>query len=105
MIDVGPSSGLVRRKKTRNILSKLFGVGGGFGLINWSAQVDDEPKGKKEKEAKVGCVESFFVRTLGIVSVLFLAKGSVGDFGEKKDGNFSKFHAAATRHHLEPGVT
>ena len=61
MIDVGPSSGLVRRKKTRNILSKLFGVGGGFGLINWSAQVDDEPKGKKEKEAKVGCVESFFL--------------------------------------------
>ena len=55
MIDVGPSSGLVRRKKTRNILSKLFGVGGGFGLINWSAQVDDEVK-KKKKE--VGCVES-----------------------------------------------
>ena len=61
MIDVGPSSGLVRRKKTRNILSKLFGVGGGFGLINWSAQVDDEPKGKKEKEAVVGCVEIFFL--------------------------------------------
>ena len=54
MIDIGPSSGPDRlRIKTRNILSKLFGVGGGFGLINWSAQVDDEVK-KKE----VGCVES-----------------------------------------------
>ena len=30
-------------------MSKLFGVGGGFGLINWSAQVDDEVKKKKSR--------------------------------------------------------